>query len=74
MTKTMFKMIQEDLEGWILLLNIVTSHTTDFKSENDQNKPQNDILETSLWSFLAVQVVSKLYFIKHAPFFICLYS
>ncbi len=31
-----------------------TCHTTDSKTENDQNKPQNNLTETFLWSFMAV--------------------
>jgi hypothetical protein len=33
---------------------IVTSHRTDFRAANDQNKPRNDMKENFLCPFLAV--------------------
>jgi len=38
-------------------LKLAASHRTDLKTENDQNKPQNDTKETFLWIFSAVWVI-----------------
>ncbi len=38
----------------LMRLNADQSRRTDFKTENDNEKPHNDIKETFLWSFLAV--------------------